>query len=67
MKQIRLYKSPDCVMAEFTVDGLPDPEITGIMGTHIIPTAYTHDASLVEAGYAIGRLNPGYIITYHLH
>ncbi len=65
-KQIRLYKSPDAIMAEFTVDGWPDKSISDVMGTHILPTAYTNKESLVEAGHAIGLLNPGYIVTYHL-
>ena len=66
MKQIRLYKSPDGIMAEFTDNGFPDRSIANIMGTHIIPTAYTSKASLVEAGWEIGKLNPGYEVTYQL-
>lgn len=65
MKQIRLYKSPDGIMAEFTDNGFPDRSIKDVMGTHIIPTAYTDRADLVTAGREIGLLNPGYIVTYH--
>ena len=53
-------------MAEFTVDGRPDMSIKSIMGTHIIPTAYTEKADMVIAGREIRKLNPGYIVNYFL-
>jgi len=67
-KSIRLYKDINhhSIMAVFTVDGLPDMEIKSVMGTHIIPTAYTDKANLVETGAEIGKLNPGYAVEYSL-
>lgn len=53
-------------MAEFTTDGWPDMSIKSVMGTHIVPTAYTAKADIVMAGREIGKLNPGYIVEYSL-
>jgi hypothetical protein len=57
--EIMLMNTKDGLMAHYLVSGQPDPEITALFGTHIIPTPYTSASSMPVAAAEIRRLNPG--------
>ena len=58
-REILLQVTAHGLMAHWLCSGKPNPEIVGLFGTHILPTAWLSADWMPEAIDEIRRLNPG--------
>lgn len=57
-RKIELFVREGVWMAGAYRDGVPDPELIGLFGTHILPCAFTSTAPARDVKQRIEQLNP---------
>jgi len=62
-KEIMLQNTRTGIMAHWMRNGEPDAEVVALLGTHILPTAYTAAMDMTTAAKKIRALNPGYTVS----